>query len=445
MIFNPHAYQLNASMHLLRHPFTFLQADPGTGKTAICLMLVHELKKRCELPRCLIVAPLRIATDVWPDEIAKWDQFNGITYRVIQGHHKAREASEPADVHLTNIESLAWMDKRGLLNEYDMVIIDESSKFKNWSAKRTKILKRHIGRFRRRYALTGSPAPKSLADIFPQQFIVDRGVCFGKYIGRFQRQYLVNVSPHFTPKWEVRPGAADEIYRKMAPFCHRLDADKLLNMPPLITNDIRIPLSESVQKNAMDLLKQMDTSSTWAAFSAGSEYMQSRRIAGGVAENGVILHDAKLKALDDLMDELQGQNALVFFYYRAEGDTLAKRYDAPIVRGGTSIRDSRAAVRAWNAGNLPMLLLHPAATGHGLNLQDGGNNVVWYSFTDNYDDYYQAIRRVWRQGVTGTVICHRLIARGSIDPAMIRGLDAKGDRQRSMLESIGRLTSNDQP
>lgn len=444
MIFKPHPYQLTAARRLLDRPFTFLQADPGTGKTAICLMVIHELKKRGELPPTLIIAPLRIATSVWPDEITKWDQFHCISYRVIQGAHKAREAAHPADVHLTNLESLAWMHEHGLLSRYRMVIFDESSKFKTWSAKRTKIIKKYLGAFERRYALTGSPAPKSLADIFPQQYLVDRGASFGRYITRFQSKYLVDVSPHMSPKWEVRPGAAEGIYRKMAPFCHRLDAAKLLDMPPLITEDIKIPLPKPVQEQALELLKQIAVTaetSTWDALSAGSEYMQSRRIAGGISPEGDVMHDEKLKALDDLIEGLQGQHALVFFYYRAEGDVLTKRLNAPMIRGGTSVAESNESMRAWNARELPLLLLHPAATGHGLNLQAGGNHVIWYSLTDNYDDYFQAIRRVWRQGVAGTVFNHRLIARNSVDIAMLAGLEAKGDRQRAVLDAMERLTN----
>jgi SNF2 family DNA or RNA helicase len=439
-ILKPHKYQIEAAYHLYLNPYTALFADPGTGKTAILLMVLHELKKRGHLLPTLIVSTLRIATQVWPAEIKKWNQFQHFSYSVIQGYNKEKKASVEADLHITNFESLKWLNERGLLDRYKILVIDESSKVKNWSAQRTKILKRRAPFFVRRYALTGTPTPRSMLDLFAQMYLVDCGASLGRYISHFRMQYFENKGYGVYADWQLKQNADEAIYKKIEKHCYRLDGDKLLDMPPLIENNIEIDLPPKQIKQIKTLLDKIDLEANGLkTLNAGSEYMQARRIAGGLSADGTLLHDLKFQALDDLLSELQGKNVLLFFHFRTEGAELARRYNAPLIWGGTKATESTRLIDTWNAGELPLLLMHPQATGHGLNLQAGGNDLIWFSLTDNYDDDYQAVRRVWRQGVEGTVRVHRLIAKGSIDTPIMKGLACKGDRQKALLDAIREL------
>jgi len=432
MLFRPHAYQLQSARRMLDHPFMALLADPGLGKTAIMLMLIHELKRIGCLPPTLITATKQIATQVWPEEIEGWDQFNGISYSVIQGAHKERAYRKPADIYVTNNESLPWMEARGYIDKFAMLIIDESSKFKSWGSQRTKLIKKHLHHFQRRYLLTGSPTPLTLLDLFPQMYIVDRGETFGRYLNRFKFHFFQPV--YGTNKWVPRYNAEKIIYEKAAPFCIRLDAKIHLRLPPLEVHDIRVSLPEAAKEDAKNAVLKIDLTSR---INSSTDRMQARRLASGIDANGKVVHDAKLVALRKLLDDLKGRPALVFCYFRSEGDYLSAMLDAPIVRGGTSSKKSSELFALWNAGKLPVLILQPAAAGHGLNLQRGGTDIIWFSLTDNQDDYYQAIRRVWRQGVVGDkVTVHRLLAKASIDVAMARSLEDKTNTQQAFLDAM---------
>lgn len=436
MKFTPHRYQLAAAKFLAANPYSALYADPGTGKTSILLMLITALKRAGKLPPCLVTAPLRIATTVWKDEIKKWDQFNGITFEILHGPKKAEAAKRKADIHLINNEGLQWAADSGVLKNYKMLIVDESSKFKNWSSGRTKLMKDIVNQFVRRHCLTGSPAPKSLLDLFAQQYIADAGGALGQYITHYRERYFVDKGYGF-PDWQIRPGAEDEIYKRIAPHAHRLDGELLLDMPELIVNDIYVDLPEAIKDMSFDALSKMGLN---VAPTAAAEYALARQIAGGFTAKGMKVHDYKIKALSDLLEELQRKNAIVFFFYRSEGEALSRAFgNAPRIDGGTSAKDSALLMDKWNRGVLPILLLHPAAAGHGLNLQAGGNDVIWYSYTDNQDDYYQANCRVYRQGVKGNVRIHRLISRDTIDEAMIKSLETKTNQQKALLDAVREL------
>lgn len=439
MKFKAHQYQADAAQFHQANPFSALFADPGTGKTATMLMLLSVLKRLGDLPRpVLVTSPLRIATSVWPNEIAKWDQFKHLSYQVIHGPKKAALANKPADIHLINNEGLAWADKAGVLDQYKTLIIDESSKFKNWSSGRTKIIRKRVGQFERRHILTGSPTPKSMMDLFAQMYLTDGGKSLGRYITHFRQHYFVDKGWGMYPDWQLRHGAAEMIYDRVAPHCYRLDGQKLLDMPPLIINDIELDLPAHLNKMSLDALRSIGLS---PSISAAAEYQQSRRIAGGCV-GGELIHDIKIKALGDLLDELQGKPVLCGFYYKEEGRMLTKKFGFPRIDGDTTPTQSAKLMNAWNDRSLgaPGLAIQPAAGGHGLNLQEGGNDVVYYSFTDNQDDYYQLYQRVWRQGVKGAVRLHRLIARKTIDVAILRSVEAKTDQQAALLDAIRDLT-----
>jgi len=436
MKFNAHGYQVDAAKFCFRHPFAALFADPGLGKTAIMLMVLHELKRRGMLRGpVLVVSTLRIITSVWPAEIAKWDQFNGFTYQVLHGKKKLEAARAPADIHLLNNEGLRWAKDNGVLDQYSVIIVDESSKYKNWTADRTKILRRRLSQFDRRYILTGTPVPRSMMDIFSQQYIVDRGRSLGQYITHFRNHYFIDQGWNY-PDWRLRPDAEQMIYDRIAPYCFRLSAEHVLSMPELTVNDVWVDIPSTYRRDVRKHLLALDTP---MSINAATDRLMSRRLAGGVLD-GRVIHKAKIDAVRDIIDELQGKPVMIGYYYRDEGDMLAREFGAKLIDGRTSAAASEKLVTQWNAGKLPVLAMQPAAGGHGLNLQDGGLDLIWFSLTDNQDDYYQMIRRIWRQGVRAGVRVHRILARGTVDRAMVAGLECKDGFQRGFLAAIEEMT-----
>jgi SNF2 family DNA or RNA helicase len=435
MKFTAHPYQLDGARFCYTHPFSALLADPGLGKTAIILMVIHALKRAGALRApVLILSTLRIATSVWPAEIEKWDQFRGVTYRVLHGRNKLDHSKEPADIHLLNNEGLRWAKDNRVLDKYGALIIDESSKYKNWTADRTAILKRRLTQFDRRHILTGTPVPRSMTDIFSQQYLVDQGRSLGRYITHFRNNYFIDRGYKY-PDWQLRAGAEDAIYKQITPYCFRLSAEDVLSMPELTVNDIWVDIPKYWRGKAREHLLALDTP---MAINAATDRLVSRRIAGGILD-GKIIHRAKIDVTRETIEELQGKPVMIGYYYRDEGDMLCREFGAQLIDGRTSARDSARICRDWNAGKVPVLAMQPAAGGHGLNLQDGGLDLIWYSLTDNQDDYYQMIRRIWRQGVRAGVRVHRILAKGTVDKAMVAGLESKDGFQRGFLATIGEM------
>jgi SNF2 family DNA or RNA helicase len=481
-------YQIDAARFLTGSPGSLLLADPGTGKSAITLITIRELMARglVDLP-VLLVAPLRVAQGVWGQEIRKWDQFHDLEYQVLYG--KTRDIPSNAPIQITNFDSLEPMASRGLLRKFRTLIIDEVSKTRNPRGVKYKILQDIASRCTRRHGLTGSPRPRALLDIwgplyltagggplgydyfaFRRKYFFDRNDLLGKWVdhtlgdgsrmlperqlldlfnlefpgsdqGGLLRAYyrMKYVSgqlkcAHIWPDWRPIPGAEEEIHRLVAPYCFRLDITRVLDLPPVTIRDVPVLLPTKYRKISATTALEI----VGDPLAHQNKYMLSRRAAAGITPDG-ILHNAKIEALDDLILELQGQHAIVFFAYRAEGAYLAAKYQAPLVYGGTGDK-AFEFFEQWNRGELPLLFLQAASCGHGLNLQAGGRHVIYFSLTDNYDDYDQGFRRVWRKGVTGPVFVHRLIGIGSIDEAIRDSLDLdKGEGQKAFNDAIWRL------
>lgn len=443
MIFRPHKYQVKAARHLADHPCCALLADPGTGKTAIALALLRGLRKHNPDHKALVIAPRRVVYDVWPEEVAKWDQFRDLRFQVLHGRKKDVAAETPADFYLLNPEGVPWAAEKRILNKFDTLIIDESSKWKNWTAQRTLILKRYLGQFRRRHILTGSPTPQNLADYCAQQFLVDKGATLGHSITDFRRQYFWDAAPMQNYSiWRPRRGAMEEILKLVSPYALRLDGEDLLELPEIVVNDIQVSLpSVADYKARVAEASRTDGDEIEEDHGRrGAAFMLARQLSGGFDRDGTLYHPAKLDALGDLAEEL-GKPLLVFFVFRREGEAISERFKCPLIYGGTKDSDVREAIRAWNRGELPMLACNPATTGHGLNLQGGGNNLVWYSLPVNQDDYYQAIRRLRRQGQTArTVFVHRLLAKGTVDKRVVRILEDKTENQAEFLQGVKMAT-----
>lgn len=455
MKFNPHDYQREGIDFLATHQHGALFADPGLGKTAMVLHLLERLwwRSGCRL-NALVIAPLRVVYSVWPEEIEKWDLI--FSYSILHGPEKERLPGR-ADIDLLNVENIFWLLERSPLH-YDVLVIDESSKFKGHGSKRFKALKKRLDSFGKRIILTGTPSPNSLEDLYSQVYIVDQGEALGHNITAYRRQYFYSTSFRNFVEYQPKAGAAETIQQKIAPLAMRIDAETHLDLPRLVEHTINVDLPDEARKIYDDFEKRLfaeldGEEEGFALSSAASMYNVCRQIANGrfyrppaalelaqpsKSREVIPLHRAKVDALGELVGELQGKPLLVAYHYRHDLAQLLEHFgpDTPVIGGDTSAKDSAQFIAKWNLGKLPLLLGHPQSMSHGINLQDGGNDVAWFALTDNLENYLQFTRRVYRQGVKGQVRVHHIVARRTIDEAIMKRLKSKDKSQRALLDAL---------
>jgi SNF2 family DNA or RNA helicase len=451
--------------------------DPGLGKTSITLAAIKLLKQKQVLDKVLLIAPLRVCYSVWPKEVDKWTDFGGIKVAVLHGPKKDEALKSEADVYVINPEGLDWLLqvkktktatgktkvdvdlRRFKALGFDTLVVDELSKFKHTNTNRFKALKLVLNTFRRRWGLTGSPASNGLLDLFGQCFVLDQGRTLGPYISHYRMKYFVPSHDGFS--WNIREGAEQEIYDRIRPLALRMAADDYLDMPTLIENNIRVDLPDSVMRVydqlEEDLIAKLD-SKVIVASTAAAASMKCRQVAnGGIyldpevqalvklpksKREWVNLHTEKVDALADLIEELQGSPLLVAYDFEHDLDRLREKLgqDVPYIGGGVSAKRSAELEALWNAGKLPVLLGHPQAMAHGLNLQEMGNHVCWHSLTWDYELYDQFIRRVLRQGnKSKKVFCHHIMAKGTIDEAVLAAVKSKRKGQNALFDALKNL------
>lgn len=473
----PHAYQKKAVKFLLEHAASALFLDPGLGKTSITLAAIKLLKQKKVLDKVLLIAPLRVCYSVWPKEVDKWSDFGGIKVAVLHGPKKDEALKSEADVYVINPEGLDWLLqakktktatgktkvdvdlRRFKAFGFDTLVVDELSKFKHTNTNRFKALKLVLNTFRRRWGLTGSPASNGLLDLFGQCFVLDQGRTLGPYISHYRMKYFVPSHDGFS--WNIREGAEQEIYDRIRPLALRMAADDYLDMPTLIENNIRVDLPDNVMRIydqlEEDLIAKLD-SKVIVASTAAAASMKCRQVAnGGIyldpevqalvklpksKREWVNLHTEKVDALADLIEELQGSPLLVAYDFEHDLDRLREKLgaDVPYVGGGVSAKHFTELEAQWNAGKLPVLLGHPQAMAHGLNLQEMGNHVCWHSLTWDYELYDQFIRRVLRQGnKSKKVFCHHIMAKGTIDEAVLAAVKSKRKGQNALFDALKKL------
>ena len=458
-------------------------------------MVIDELKRRGELTSpILILSTLRIVQIVWPEEIRKWDQFSHISFSIIHGPKKSQRVNDRVDIHLVNNEGLAWLAKEGHLSKYRVLFVDESPKYKNPKATRTKILMGAVSQFTRRHCLTGTPAPKSYVDLFSQVYVADAGVSLGSKFHIFRRSYFYNLDEmlrrwvdlvhrstpgsrrltqweiedladgyfpgmldarkkkflnayyqsrffakvtnmRYQSDWRPRAGAKEEIERRIAHLCFRLNGEKLLTLPRLIENEIRVDIPSRYARMSTDALNEFIKSPEGTY----SRYVTARQMSGGVSEVVGVVHDAKINALEELIDSLQGNPLFVLFFFRAEGEYLSQRLDAPLLYGGLTATRVASVCGAWNSGSIPILLAQYGSISHGLNLQSSGcSHVAHFNLTDKPDDYDQAIKRIRRQGNSaGIVFNHHILARNcDTDYKVLAGIRESLRQQQELLDAL---------
>ena len=472
----PHNYQKQAVKFLLEHAAAALFLDPGLGKTSITLAATKLLKQKKVLNKVLLVAPLRVCHSVWPNEIEKWKDFNKLKVTVLHGPHKDELLKEEADIYVINPEGLEWLlqvqktkTKTGKTQVkvdlrrwkklgFDTLVIDELSKFKHVQTNRFKAMKLVLHTFSRRWGLTGSPAANGLLDLFGQCFVLDEGRTLGRYISHYRMQYFDQGYDGFS--WSLKEGADEQIYERLRPLALRM-GDDLLDMPKLVENNIRVKLPEKVMKVYDELEEDLVTKLAEGIVTAKTAAVASgkcRQVASGgiyidpevqalvklptTKKEWVDLHEAKLDALQELIEELQGSPLLIAYDFGHDLERLRKRFgkDLPYIGGGVSTARSQELETKWNKGELPYLFGHPQSIAHGLNLQECGHHVAWHTLTWNYELYDQFNRRVRRQGNKAKrVFVHHILAEGTIDEVILATLKLKKRGQNALFEALKKI------
>jgi hypothetical protein len=447
----PEDYQDETLRFLLQNMAAGVFLDPGLGKTSTTYAAISVLLAKGMIPCALVVAPLRPAYQVWPAERDKWRDFRHLRVEVLHGEKKGEAADRPADVYVINPEGLKWLleQKRPSWLRGSMLVVDESTRFKNSQAKRFKLLRKHLDKFKRRVILTGSPRPKQLEDLFAQVYLLDQGNALGRYVTHFRHRFCLPGFSHDN-EWVPRPGAEDEVYRLIAPMVKRMSAEDYLKLPPIVDPPvIEVDLPPRVRRVYDEVEREFVAeleSGKVVASNAAAKTAKLRQIAnGGVYtdkdrgqwEN---LHYAKEQVVEEISEELGGAPMLVAYDTKHDLDRLREVFggDLPYLGGGVSAKRGKQLEDAWNAGDLPVLAVHPASVAHGLNLQEAGKALVWHSLTYNYEDYDQLIRRLWRKGRKDRVFRYHVLARDTVDAAIFNTLQRKGADQESFFEALRR-------
>lgn len=443
MKYQPHDYQKYATQFIIEHPVAAILLQMGLGKSVITLTAIQKLLASGDTHRVLVIAPLRVARDTWPAEIQKWDHLRKLTYSVAVGTEAERRAALMMDapIHIINRENVQWLiESSHIPFEYDMIVVDELSSFKNHQAKRFKSLMKQRHRVRRIVGLTGTPSSNGLMDLFAEYKLLDMGKRLGRFITQYRQDFFVPDKCGYDRvySWKPRPGAEEEIYRRIGDITVSMKSVDFLKMPECIIN--RVPVAmDSFEHEQYDELKTelvvalgdhiIDAKN--AASLSGKLTQMANGAVYSEARDAIHLHDRKLDALEDLIEAANGNPLLVAYWYQHDLHRIQERF--PKVR---TLRTSRD-ITDWNAGKIPVAAIHPASAGHGLNLQAGGSTLVWFGLTWSLELYQQTNARLWRQGQkASTVVIHHIITMDTIDEQIMDALERKDRTQAALIDAV---------
>lgn len=449
MKFIPHPYQQYAISRVVSDPAVALFLEPGLGKTVITLTAIKELQAyRWEVFRPLVVAPKKVAEATWATEAAKWDHLKDMTVVPILGNTKQRIKAlySPGNIWVTNRENLPWLvDYCRNDWPFDMVVLDESTSFKNSRAKRFMALKRVRPRIRRMVELTGTPSPNGLPDLYAQIYLLDGGARLGRTLTSFREIYMSQDYAHPGQQYRtysLLPDADQRIRDAIADICVSMKTEDYLTLPEFIENIVPVALdpaaAKAYNKLEREMLLQVDTETITAGSAAVLNGKLLQLCGGAVYSNEgevVRVHDCKLDAFLELIEQLNGEHALVFYWFQHERDRILKALEATGLR--VRVYEGPDDERAWNAGDVDVLLAHPVSCGYGLNLQAGGHHCIWYTLPNwALEIFQQANKRLHRQGQKYPVISHLLITQGGVDQDVLASLQSKGDGQEALMQAL---------
>lgn len=443
MKYSPHNYQTYATDFIVGHPEAAVFLDMGLGKSVITLTALLDLcLDRFEIAKVLVIAPLRVARDTWTAELQKWDHLKCFTYATVIGSVSEREAAlrKKAHIYLINRENVSWLiEESGFPFDFDMIVIDELSSFKSYQAKRFRSLLRVRPTVKRIVGLTGTPAGNGLTDLWAEFRILDLGKRLGRFITHYRNRYFLPDKRNGMTVYSYKPlpGAEDAIYRQISDITVSMKAVDHLDMPECIFNDVTVSLSEEERQKydtlRNDLILSLGEDEIDASNAASLSNKLSQMANGAVyGEDKTVhrIHDRKLDALEDLIEAANGKPVLVAYWYRHDLERIRTRFCVREIRTPTDISD-------WNAGKIPVAVIHPASAGHGLNLQAGGSTLIWFGLTWSLELYLQTNARLWRQGQTAkTIVIHRIVAEGTVDELMLKALDRKERSQNSLIDAV---------
>ena len=448
MEFKPHDYQKYATEFIESHPIAAVILQMGLGKTVCTLTAIeHLIYDTFEVSKVLIVAPLRVAKVTWSDEIDKWDHLSHLTYSVAVGSEKERLSAlkKKADLYMSNRENLQWLiEKSGLPFDYDMVVLDELSSFKSWQSKRFRAFMKVRPKVQRVVGLTGTPSSNGLMDLFAEFKCLDMGERLGRFITQYRNAFFIpdRMNGQVVYSYKLRPFAEEEIYRRIGDITISMKALDHLKMPELIENRYPVYMDdgekqqyESMKKNL--ILPYLENEAITAANAAALSGKLCQMANGAVySDEGSVahIHDRKLDALEDIIEAAQGP-ILLCYWFKHDLERITRKLDELKVEYARISSDG--SIRMWNEGKFQVGLIHPASAGHGLNLQAGGNHIVWFGLTWSLELLEQTNARLWRQGQRAeTVVVQYLVTAGTIDERILDAISKKEQDQNALIDAV---------
>ena len=448
MEFQPHNYQKYCIDRMVNDDKLGLMLDMGLGKTIITLTAIADLKfNRFAVDKVLIIAPKKVAEATWTDEIAKWDHLSLLKAELVLGstQKRVRALSKKADIYVINRENVQWLvDYYQNSWPFDMVVLDEWSSFKNHQSKRFKSLKIIRKKIKRIVGLTGTPAPNGLIDLWAQIYLLDEGERLGNTIGKYRERYFTPGQRNATVifNYDAKKGSNEAIQNKISDICISMKADDYLELPDIIYEEIPVALDSKAQKSYDELEREMilalDTGEEISVANAAALSNKLLQLANGALYNEkrdvTEIHDCKLERFLELIEQLNGKPALVFYNFQHDRDRIIKALEKSKLR--LRVLKTPQDQIDWNNKEIDILLAHPASAAYGLNLQAGGNHVVWFGLNWSLELYQQANKRLHRQGQTEKVIIHHLVCKNTRDEDVMEALQNKGDVQDALVESL---------
>ena len=448
MRYRPHDYQTYATRFIEEHPVSALILGMGLGKSVITLTAIeHLMHDSFDVREVLVIAPLRVAASTWPDEIRKWDHLSSLTFSVAVGTRAERIAAlkRNADITIINRENIQWLvEESGVPFDYDMVVIDELSSFKNHRTKRFRSLMKARSKVKRIVGLTGTPAPNGLMDLWAEFRLLDGGKRLGRFIGQYRERWFLPDKRNQMVIFSYKPkeGAEDEIYSAISDITVSMKAMERIRMPELIETEMKVSMSKDERK-AYDLMKKdlilsLPDGAVTASNAASLSGKLMQLSSGAVYTDDECfteIHRRKLDALEDAIESMNGKPLLIAYWFRHE----RTRISGLLTGLGIAWKEisDEASIREWNEGELQAAIIHPASAGHGLNLQSGGSTLLWFTVPWSLELYQQTVARLWRQGQESetTVVIH-LITEGTIDERVLTALRKKDQTQEALLEAV---------
>ena len=443
-----HYYQQFSVDFIEKNPISAIFLDCGLGKTIITLTALNDLLfDSFEAHRVLVIAPLRVARDTWPAEADKWDHLQNLICSVAVGTEAERRAAliKPADIYIINRENVQWLIEESKLPfNFDTVVVDELSSFKNYQAKRFRSLMKVRPKVKRIIGLTGTPSANGLMDLWAEFRLLDMGARLGRFISHYRLDYFQpdkrNGQVIFS--YKPLPGAEQRIYDKISDITISMKSTDLLKMPELVSSEYTVRLSDEERQRydglKQDLVLQLPNGDITAANAAALTGKLCQLANGAIYTDDsdtFTIHDRKLDALEDIIEAASGKPILVAYWFKHDLARITERLQKLHVL--FSKLDSADSIRKWNAGELPVALIHPASAGHGLNLQSGGSCIVWFGLTWSLELYQQTNARLWRQGQNAeTVVVQHIVAKDTIDERILKVLSKKDSTQAALIDAV---------